>query len=47
MDIRAYNKDNDEEKLMKLIEDEGEEWADYSSESNSKKYKTALNNSIT
>ena len=47
MRIRAYNKDEDEEKLMKMIEAEGKEWACYSDESVSDKYRLALDNSIT
>ncbi|MCZ4696410.1 N-acetyltransferase [Ancylomarina euxinus] len=47
MKIRAYNKDEDEDQLMKMIETEGKEWACYSDESVSDKYKLALCNSIT
>ena len=47
MKIRAYNKVEDEEKLMKMIEAEGKEWACYSDESVSDKYRLALDNSIT
>ena len=47
MRIRAYNKDEDEDKLMKMIEAEGKEWACYSDESVSDKYRLALDNSIT
>ena len=47
MRIRAYNKYEDEEKLMKMIEAEGKEWACYSDESVSDKYRLALDNSIT
>lgn len=47
MRIRAYNKVEDEEKLMKMIEDEGKEWACYSDESVSDKYRLALDKSIT
>jgi ribosomal protein S18 acetylase RimI-like enzyme len=47
MRIRAYNKVKDEEKLMKMIEAEGKEWACYSDESASDKYRLALDNSIT
>lgn len=47
MKIRAYNKSEDEEKLMKMIEAEGEEWASYSDASVSAKYELALDNSIT
>ncbi|NNK81502.1 MAG: GNAT family N-acetyltransferase [Flavobacteriaceae bacterium] len=47
MKIRAYNKDKDEYKLMKMIEGEGEEWTCYSDNSVSDKYRFALENSIT
>ena len=47
MRIRAYNKDDDEDKLMKMIEAEGKEWVCYSDESVSDKYRLALDNSIT
>ena len=47
MRIRAYNKDEDEETVMKMIEAEGKEWACYSNESVSDKYRLALDNSIT
>ena len=43
MRIRAYNKDEDEDKLMKMIESEGKEWACYSDDSVSDKYRLALN----
>ena len=47
MYIRAYNKDEDEDKLMKMIEDEGKEWLCYSAADVSDKYRSALDNSIT
>ena len=47
MRIRAYNKDEDEDKLMKMIEAEGKEWACYSDDSVSDKYRLALDHSIT
>ena len=47
MRIRAYKKDKDEDKLMKMIEDEGKEWTCYSDNSVSDKYRLALENSIT
>lgn len=47
MKIRAYNKDEDENKLMKMIEAEGKDWACYSVDSVSDKYRLALVNSIT
>jgi GNAT superfamily N-acetyltransferase len=47
MIIRQYRKEYDEEKLMKLIENEGEEWSCYSAEEVAEKYRAALANSIT
>ena len=47
MKIRAYNKDEDEDMLMKLIEAEGKDWACYSDDSVSDNYRLALDNSIT
>ena len=47
MKIRAYNKHDDEEKLMKMIKTEGKEWACYSNDSASDRYRLALENSIT
>lgn len=47
MRIRAYNKKEDEEKLMKIIEAEGKEWNCYTNASVSEKYRLDLNNSIT
>ncbi len=47
LNIKTYQKDRDEELLMKMIEDEGDEWADYTAENVSGKYKLALENSIT
>lgn len=47
MDIRVYSKADDEDKVMKIIENEGEEWQCYSSDNNSEKYRVALKNSIT
>ena len=47
MEIRAYRKADDEDKIMKMIEREGEGWECYSAENVSAKYKTALENSIT
>ena len=47
MYIRVYNKYEDEDKLMKIIEDEGEDWACYSASSVSDKYRSALQDSIT
>lgn len=47
MIIRAYNKSEDEDKLMKMIAAEGEEWACYTDDTLSDKYRSALENSIT
>ena len=47
INIRAYEKDRDEVYLMEMIEAEGDEWACYTSELMSAKYKKALENSIT
>ncbi|MDD2218380.1 MAG: GNAT family N-acetyltransferase [Eubacteriales bacterium] len=45
--IRRYVKNEDEEKLMKLIKNEGEEWSCYWADEFSAKYRVALHNSIT
>lgn len=42
-----YRKADDEERLMKMIEDEGEEWACYSAGHFSEQYRAALESSIT
>ncbi len=47
MKIRAYQKEKDEDQLMRMIEAEGDEWADYTNDIGSEKYKSALENSIT
>lgn len=47
MDIRRYNKNLDEDKIMKIIEDEGDEWECYSGCNVSGKYREALSDSIT
>lgn len=47
MIIRTYVKNEDEEKLMSLIKNEGEEWSCYWADEFSEKYKAALSNSIT
>ncbi len=47
MQIRKYNKQLDEKKLMSLLESEGEDWACYWAEDVCKKYKNSLENSIT
>jgi len=46
MEIRKYNKE-DENNIMKIIEQEGEEWESYSGSNVQDKYKKALKNSIT
>ncbi len=45
--IRRYLKNEDENKLMKMIEGEGKEWACYWAEEFSAKYRAALHKSIT
>jgi ribosomal protein S18 acetylase RimI-like enzyme len=47
MYVRAYKKADDEEKLMKLIEDQGEEWESYNAADVRAKYMAALESSIT
>ena len=47
MKIKPYNKAEDEDKLMKLIEKEGKDWSCYSADGVSEKYRAALANSIT
>jgi GNAT superfamily N-acetyltransferase len=47
MILRQYRKQDDEENLITLLEDEGEEWACYWKEDVVDKYRTALANSIT
>lgn len=46
MYVTKYSELRDEDKLMELIKNEGEEWACYSSDNMSEKYKAALSNSI-
>lgn len=46
MVIRQYLKNEDEDKLMKMIEGEGKEWACYWADEFSAKYRAALNMSI-
>jgi len=46
MEIRKYNKEKDERKVIEIIELEGEEWT-YSAPDTVDKYKMALENSIT
>ncbi|SHE79359.1 GNAT family N-acetyltransferase [Alkalibacter saccharofermentans] len=47
MEIRKYIKEQDEERLMRLIASEGEEWECYTGEDVAEKYRKALNASIT
>lgn len=47
MEIRRYIKEKDEDNLMKMIENEREEWACYWAEAVNKKYRAALASSIT
>lgn len=47
MIIRRYVKNEDEEKLMALIKNQGEEWSCYWADEFSDKYKAALADSIT
>jgi GNAT superfamily N-acetyltransferase len=47
MIIRKYCKEDDEEKLMNLLEVQGEEWACYWAEEVADKYRAALASSIT
>lgn len=45
--FRKYNSASDEEQIMTLIKSEGEEWACYSADTVSCKYRSSLNKSIT
>ncbi|MFW6287617.1 MAG: GNAT family N-acetyltransferase [bacterium] len=47
MFIKKYKMDEDEFQLMKMLENEGEEWSCYTDVDKSEKYKEALKNSIT
>jgi len=47
MEIRKYRKDDDQEKLMQMIKDEGKEWSCYSSGTAAEKYCKALEACIT
>ncbi|MDD4170101.1 MAG: GNAT family N-acetyltransferase [Desulfotomaculaceae bacterium] len=47
MEIRRYKKELDEDKLMAIIKNEGEEWSCYWADEFSEKYKAALAYSIT
>jgi len=42
MVIRKYNKEHDEDNLMALLKDEGQEWACYWADDVSEKYRAAL-----
>ncbi|MFP4660956.1 MAG: GNAT family N-acetyltransferase [Halanaerobiales bacterium] len=45
--IKKYKMEEDEFQLIRLLENEGEEWSCYTAVDKSDKYKEALNNSIT
>lgn len=47
MEIRVYQRADDEINLMKIIENEGKDWSSYTSPEGAVKYKAALENSIT
>lgn len=47
MRISRYNKQRDEEQLMRMIQDEGQEWICYWGDDVSAKYRMALEHSIT
>ncbi|WP_422485852.1 GNAT family N-acetyltransferase [Gudongella sp. DL1XJH-153] len=47
MEIRKYQKDQDEAGLMKMIRDEGEDWYCYWADEVNEMYRQALENSIT
>jgi ribosomal protein S18 acetylase RimI-like enzyme len=47
MRIRTYNRSEDEDKVMVMIEAEGAEWACYSDDNVSDNYRLALEKSIT
>ncbi len=47
MEIRRYRRLDDEEKLMKLLSDEGEDWSCYTTGTAAEKYRAALEASIT
>ncbi|MGM0395910.1 MAG: GNAT family N-acetyltransferase [Bacillota bacterium] len=47
MEIRKYQKELDEENLMEIIRAEGEEWACYWGDAVNRRYRLALENSIT
>jgi GNAT superfamily N-acetyltransferase len=47
MEIRKYSIENDEENLMALLRNEGEEWSCYWKEDQHLKYRAALSRSIT
>lgn len=47
MEIRRYNKETDEERLMSLLKEEGEDWSCYWADEFSEKYRADLESSIT
>lgn len=47
MEIRKYQKELDEARLMEMIKNEGEEWACYWADEVNERYRQALENSIT
>ncbi len=47
MIVRLYKRATDENKLMNIIKQEGEDWSEYISPAGSTKYKAALEKSIT
>lgn len=47
MEIRRYNSDRDEQKLMQLIQNEGEDWSCYWADAFAAQYRKALRRSIT
>lgn len=47
MEIRKYSKNRDEEKLMDMLMEEGDEWSCYYADNVKQKYKESLEKSIT
>lgn len=47
MKIRLYKRAEDEAELMRMIEEEGEDWVDYWGHATAEKFKLALEQSIT
>lgn len=47
MEIRFYKRDVDEERLLQMVQEEGEEWSDYWLPQTTGKYREALHNAIT